>query len=157
MNQPLTTITNWQQQSTISKISLISQPKFRQYHKDRNNKKSPVVFLLFHHCCSGWNNCRQKMYKAMPGLFIRLRIWWLTSKRQLHLIKGRSETEVYTEYEHNRKDVIKKLTKTLFFKHLYLICTIFYNTLSYSYVIHSTTLHAPDSVQPLKLEISWFS
>ena len=39
---------------------------------------------------------------------------------------------------HNRKDVIKKLTKHLFFKHLYLICTLFYNTLSYSYVIHST-------------------
>ena len=39
---------------------------------------------------------------------------------------------------HNRKDVIKKLTKHLFFKHLYLICTLFYNTLSFSYVIHST-------------------
>lgn len=30
----------------------------------------------------------------------------------------------------------------LFFKHLYLICNIFYNTLYYSYVLHSTTFYA---------------
>ena len=37
---------------------------------------------------------------------------------------------------HNPKGCYKKTTKTLFFKHLYLICTLFYNTLSFSYVLH---------------------
>ena len=37
----------------------------------------------------------------------------------------------------------------LFFKHLYLICNIFYNTLSYSYVLHSTSFHTLVSDLPL--------
>ena len=42
---------------------------------------------------------------------------------------------------HNRKDVIKKLTKHLFFKHLYLICRFFYYTFIFQicYTFHSVS------------------
>ena len=55
----------------------------------------------------------------------------------LGLVRDRSDTK-YISMVHNPKGCYKKTTKTLFFKHLYLICTLFYNTLSYSYVLHST-------------------
>ena len=37
----------------------------------------------------------------------------------------------------------------LFFKHLYLICTLFYKLLSSSYVLHSTSFHTLVSDLPL--------
>ena len=48
----------------------------------------------------------------------------------------------------------KKTTKTLFFKHLYLICDIFYNTLSSSYVLHSTPFHTSGSAKLLIIDRS---
>lgn len=92
------------------------------------------------------------MYKTMPRLFIRLRIWWPTSKRHLHLIRGWLETEVYTEYDITRRDVIKKTTKTLFFKHLYLICRLFITlclTVMYyiSLTFHTLVFDQPEEIK----------
>ena len=43
----------------------------------------------------------------------------------------------------------------LFFKHLYLICRLFYNTLSYGYVIHSTSFHTSGSANPLIISYTY--
>ena len=88
----------------------------------------PIVFYLYN--------------RIKPAVFSLILFWafirFVYSNPFTSFNRGWSETEVIRSMVHNPKGCYKKTTKTLFFKHLYLICTLFYNTLSFSYVIHST-------------------
>ena len=106
----------------------------------------PIVFYLYN--------------RIKPAVFSLILFWafirFVYSNPFTPFNRDWSETEVIRSMVHNPKGCYKKTTKTLFFKHLYLICTLFYNTLSYSYVLHSTTFHTLVSDQPW-LFIYWLS